>query len=102
MTKEENGLKRSAFLYLCTTKHSGNISSIAKCVCVAYNSECCCGTETPHLRVDTQILSSMHGQRGDKGLADQGDWEGASLCPPWSLEDKHSTDPGGHQAQEPD
>lgn len=68
MTKEETGLKRSAFLYnSCTTKHSGNISSIAKknvflCmyVCVAYVVV----GQKPHICcVDTQILSSMHGQR---------------------------------------
>lgn len=59
-------------------KHSGNISSIAKTkqtknltksVGVSYNSECCWGTATPHLLVDTQILSSTHGQSSDKGLA---------------------------------
>lgn len=65
MTKEETGLKRSAFLYnSCTTKHSGNISSIAKknvflCVYVAYVVV----GQKPHICcVDTQILSSMHGQ----------------------------------------
>lgn len=107
MTKEETGLRD---LLSCTTFVQPSTvvifqvlqRKVCVCVCVAYNSECYCGTETPHLHVDTQILSSMHGQHGDKELADQGDWEGASLCPPWSLEDKHSTDPGGHQAQEPD
>ena len=55
---------------------------VCVCVCVAYNSE------TPHQLVDTQILSSMHEQSRDKGLAGQGGWEGISMCPPWSLEDE--------------
>lgn len=87
MTKEETGLRD---LLSCTTLVQPSTVAIFQvlqrktcvCVCVAYNSE------TPHQLVDTQILSSMHEQSRDKGLAGQGGWEGISMCPPWSLEDE--------------
>lgn len=38
----------------------------------------------------------------DKGLADQGGWEGISYVHPGAWKTNFSTDPEGHQAQEPD
>lgn len=91
VTKEETGLKRSAFLYnSCTTKHSGNISSIAKknvFLCV-YMWPMLLWDRNPTSAVWTLRYFQVCMDSGDKELADQGGWEGISLCPPWSLEDK--------------
>lgn len=99
MTKEETGLRD---LLSCTTLVQPSTVAIFQvlqrktcfCVCMWPITLNVVVGKKPHICcVDTQILSSTHGQRGDKGLADQRGWEGISCVHPGAWKTSFSTDP---------
>lgn len=99
MTKEETGLRD---LLSCTTLVQPSTVAIFQvlqrktcfCVCMWPITLNVVVGKKPHIYcVDTQILSSTHGQRGDKRLADQRGWEGISCVHPGAWKTSFSTDP---------